>query len=70
MPMLISTDTTNSVGTCVRAHLNQRICGTTPLQMIIVQVDIQYGPNARIQNDVCSASTPLYHAMKYSAAYA
>ncbi len=49
--MLISTDTMNSVGTWVRAHLNQRICGTTPLQMIIVQVDIQYGPNARIQNE-------------------
>ena len=66
MPMLISTETMNSVGTWVRAHLNHRICGTNALQMIIVQVDIQYGPNARIQNEVDSGSTFPYHAMKYS----
>ena len=35
--------------------------------MIMIQVEIQYGPKARFQKAVCSASTPLYQAMKYSA---
>ncbi len=65
--MLINTETTKSVGTCTLAFLNHKICGTTPLQMIMVHVEIQYGPNARCQNEVCSASTPEYQAMKYSA---
>ena len=66
MPTFTSTDTTNSVGTCVRSFENQRMCGMTPLQMIMTQAEIQYGPKARYQNDACSASTPLYHATKYS----
>jgi hypothetical protein len=55
---------------CVRSFLNQNNCGMTPLQMIMIQVDIQYGPNRRSQKAVFSASTPLYHAMKYSMKYA
>ena len=35
------TDTMKSVGTWVLAFLNHNTCGTRPLQMIIVQVEIQ-----------------------------
>ena len=70
MPMLISVETTKMVGTWVRAHWNQKIWGTTPLQMIMTHVEIQYGPKARNQKLVRSASTPLYQAMKYSMPYA
>ena len=41
MPMLTSTESTKSVGTWVRAFLNQRICGHTTLQVIMIQVEIQ-----------------------------
>ena len=37
MPMLMRIDATNITGMLVRTLLNQKICGTSTLQKIIVQ---------------------------------
>src|SRR6266576_6912060 len=70
MPMLTKIEITNSAVMLVRIVLTQSSSGRNPLQMIIVQDAHQYGPNARYQNAARSAGLPLYHAMKYSQAYA
>ena len=54
----------------VRSFLNQKSCGMSTLQLIIVQYAHQYGPNARFMNVKRSYALPQYQAMKNSIAYA
>ena len=38
----------------VRHHLNQSGSGESTLQLIMIQVDVQWYPKPRNQNDICS----------------
>src|SRR5260370_6699135 len=70
MQMLTKIEITNSAVRFVRIFLNQSSSGRKALQISIVQVAHQYGPNARYQNAARSVGLPLNHAMKYSQTYA
>ena len=50
----------------VRMFLRHNSSGKNALQMIIVQLAHQNGPNARYQNAARSAAWPPNHAVKYS----
>src|ERR1043166_4721898 len=66
MPMLTKIEITNSAVMYVRTFLDQRSHGKRPLQMFIVQLAHQYGPNARYQNAARSAGLPLNQATRFS----
>src|SRR5258708_13198630 len=68
--MLTKIEMTKRAVMFVRIFLIQSNSGRKPLQMIIVHVAHQYGPKARYQKAARSGGLPLYHAMKYSQAYA
>src|SRR5436309_9844260 len=68
--MLTKIEITNSAVMLVRMVLDHSSSGRKPLQMIMVQLAHQYGPNARYQKAARSFGLPPNHAMKYSQAYA
>src|SRR6266545_2668612 len=69
MPMLTKIEITNKAVMLVRIFLDHRSHGSNPLQMFIVQLAHQYGPNARYQNAARSAELPLNQATKFSVTY-
>src|SRR6266850_303263 len=69
MPMLTKIEITNNAVMLVRTFLNQSSQGSRPLQMFMVQLAHQYGPNARYQNAARSCGLPLNHATKFSVTY-
>src|SRR5439155_7982016 len=66
MPMFTKIEITNSARMLVRMVLRHSSSGRNALQMIIVQLAHQNGPNVRYQNAACSAACPPNHAVKYS----
>ena len=50
----------------VRTFLNHSSHGSRPLQMFIVQLAHQKGPNARYQKPARSSGLPPNHATKFS----
>src|SRR5580765_4387473 len=67
--MFTKIEMTNSAVMLVRTVLDQSSHGSRPLQMFIVQLAHQYGPNARYQNAARSAGLPLNQATKFSVMY-
>src|SRR5204863_9752465 len=70
IPTLTKIEMTKRAVMFVRIFFIQSNSGRKPLQMIIVHEAHQYGPKARYQKAARSVGLPLYHAMKYSQAYA
>ena len=68
MPMFTKIDSTNMNGTLVRSFLNQKNCGETTLQEIIVQYAHAVGTERAVDEGECSYGLPLYQAMKNSIA--
>src|SRR2546430_343702 len=66
IPTFTKIEMTNSARMLVRMFLRHRSNGRNALQMIIVQLAHQNGPNARYQNAARSAAWPPNHAVKYS----
>src|SRR6267378_5472573 len=66
IPMFTKIEITNSARMLVRMFLRHNSSGRNALQMIIVQLAHQKGPNARYQNAARSAAWPPNHAVKYS----
>src|SRR6266567_251552 len=66
IPTFTKIEMTNSARMLVRMFLRHRSSGRNALQMIIVQLAHQNGPNARYQNAARSAAWPPNHAVKYS----
>src|SRR5204862_5315084 len=66
IPTFTKIEMTNSARMLVRMFLRHRSRGRNALQMIIVQLAHQNGPNARYQNAARSAAWPPNHAVKYS----
>src|SRR2546425_8511904 len=66
IPMFTKIEMTNSARMLVRMFLRHRSSGRNALQMIIVQLAHQEGPNARYQNAARSAACPPNQAVKYS----
>src|SRR5437868_2476339 len=70
MPMFTKIEMTNMNGTFVRSFFDQKNCGESTLQEIIVQYAHAYGPIARLMNVKRSYGLPEYQAMKNSMPYA
>src|SRR5258708_9611390 len=66
IPMFTKIEITNSARMLVRMFLRHRRSGRHALQMIIVQLAPQNGPNARYQNAARSAACPPNQAVEYS----
>src|SRR2546421_2797792 len=66
IPMFTMMDTTNSAMTLVRTFLDHKSHGNNPLQMFIVQLAHQNGPNARYQKAARSCELPPNQAVKFS----
>src|SRR2546430_7726570 len=69
IPTFTKMDTTNNATTLVRTFLDQSSHGRSPLQMFMVQLAHQNGPNARYQNAARSWALPLNQATKFSVQY-
>src|SRR5690348_11366019 len=69
IPTFTKIDTTNSATTLVRTFLDHSSHGRSPLQMFIVQLAHQNGPNARYQNAARSWALPPNQATKFSVKY-
>src|SRR5919108_2938976 len=67
--MFTKIEITNSAVMLVRTVLDHSSQGSRPLQMFIVQLAHQYGPNARYQNAARSCGLPLNQATKFSVMY-
>src|SRR6266705_1092972 len=70
IPMFTKIEMTNSARMLVRMFLRHRSRGSRPLQMFMVQLAHQNGPNARYQKAARSAACPPNHAVKFSVEYA
>src|SRR2546425_12143363 len=70
MPMFTKIEITNKAVMLVRTFLDHSSHGSRPLQMYMVQLAHQYGPNARYQNAARSDALPLNQATKFSVTYA
>src|SRR3989454_10131397 len=66
IPMFTKIEITKRAWMLVRIFLRHNSSGRNALQMIIVQLAHQKGPNARYQNAARSAAWPPNHAVKYS----
>src|SRR2546430_11812236 len=66
IPTFTKMDTTNNATTLVRTFLDQSSHGNSPLQMFIVQLAHQNGPNARYQKAARSCGLPPNQAVKFS----
>src|SRR5207302_1790261 len=69
IPMFTKMDTTNNAITLVRTFLDHNSHGNSPLQMFIVQLAHQNGPNARYQKAARSCGLPPNQAVKCSVQY-
>src|SRR5256886_13416718 len=69
IPMFTKIDTTNNAVTLVRTFLDHNSHGNSPLQMFIVQLAHQNGPNARYQKAARSCGLPPNQAVKFSVQY-
>src|SRR5438270_750700 len=69
IPMFTKMDTTNNAITLVRTFLDHNSHGNSPLQMFIVQLAHQNGPNARYQKAARSCGLPPNQAVKFSVQY-
>src|SRR2546428_10437038 len=69
MPMFTKIEITNSATMLVRTLLTHNSQGRIPLQMFMVQLAHQNGPNARYQNAARSCGLPLNQATKFSVTY-
>src|SRR5437879_12848031 len=69
MPMFTKIEITNNPRMFVRIFLNHSSQGRIPLQMFMVQLAHQNGPNARYQNAARSCGLPLNQATKFSVTY-
>src|SRR5207245_10773930 len=70
IPMFTKIEITKSARMLVRIVLNHRSWGRNALQMIIVQLAHQNGPQARYQKAARSFASPPNHAGKHSTQYA
>src|SRR5947209_2425380 len=68
-PMFTKIEITNSATMLVRTLLTHNSQGRIPLQMFMVQLAHQNGPNARYQNAARSCGLPLNQATKFSVTY-
>src|SRR5207249_644602 len=66
IPMFTKIEMTNRPVMLVWTFFDQSSHGSSPLQMFIVQLAHQNGPNARYQNAARSCGFPPNHAVKYS----
>src|SRR5437867_4081536 len=69
IPMFTKIEMTNRPVMLVWTFFDQRSHGSSPLQMFIVQLAHQNGPNARYQNAARSCALPLNQATKFSVQY-
>src|SRR2546426_3853419 len=69
IPIFTKIEITNSARMLVRTFLRHNSHGRSPLQMFMVQLAHQNGPNARYQNAARSWALPLNQATKFSVQY-
>src|SRR5256886_7901890 len=69
IPTFTKIEITNSARMLVRTFLRHNSHGRSPVQMFMVQLAHQNGPNARYQNAARSWALPLNQATKFSVQY-